>query len=82
MQIHRTKLESSSKTYLEKAKSFSDRDAELLTLRLGGRFTHRAEDKSRNPTEIVALQLAFEDRQLNEWRDRLTKVRERESTLG
>lgn len=82
MRIRRKKLESPAKAYLEKGKSFPKCDAELLALRIGGRFARRAEDRSRSPTEIVALQLAYEDRQLGEWRERLTKVRAQENVQG
>ena len=62
--------------YLERASALSAQEAELLNLRMRGRFARRREDKSRNPMEIRALQLEFEDGQLHEWRLRLANIRE------
>lgn len=76
------KPESPAKTYLEKGQSLSQREAQLLEQRIGGRFARRGADKAKSPTEIVALQLAFEDAQLNEWRERLAKVRARDNERG
>jgi hypothetical protein len=62
--------------YLEKAKTLSAQDAELLNQRMLGIFARRREDRSRNAIEIRALQMAFEDEQLHDWRLRLASIRE------
>jgi len=77
MKSKRKKLEPPSKEYLEKAKALSRMEAEHLFARMRGKFTRRLEDKKYSPVEAVALQLQFEDEQLEEWRKNIAKIRNR-----
>jgi len=80
--VLREKLKPPSEIYFEKAAALSESDAELLNQSVLGRFTRRQEDKARNLTEILALQLEFEDKQLVEWRSRLSEMRQLSKTIG
>ena len=73
----RNKRKSPSEKYLQKAKNLSKRDAERLMSRLRGRYTRRLEDKSLTETEVQALQLEYEDEQLEAWRKRVAEIRSR-----
>ena len=64
-----------TKEYLEKAKSLSKKDAELLLSRMGGKLTRRLEDKRLSAMEVLALQLELEDEQLREWRKKVAEIR-------
>lgn len=68
-----------STVYVEKAKALSKGDAERLEERVMGRFTRRSDDRKKARTDVIALQLEFEDLQLDEWRNRLTKIRQNEN---
>ena len=63
--------------YLERAKSISEREAELLLSRLRGRLGSKLNHKRLNVTEALALQLEYEDEQLNQWRSNIGKVRKK-----
>jgi len=62
--------------YLEKVKQLSADDAERLLSRMGGKLPkHFIKDKV-SQEEALALQLEIEDEQLQEWREKMTKLRE------
>lgn len=67
---------SPSAKYIAKASALSPGETELLGQRMRERFARRREDAKRSVTEILALQLEFEDKQLDEWRSCLTKIRQ------
>lgn len=71
------KVEPPKKEYLQKAKDLSKKDAERLMSRMRRRFIRRLHDDKLSKTEALALQLAYEDEQLAEWRKNLAKVREK-----
>ena len=75
MRTEREKAKPPSQIYIEKAMTLSNSEAELLRKRMRGRFARRREDKLRSTTEILALQLEFEDRQLRGWREGVAKIR-------
>jgi hypothetical protein len=75
MKIKRKKMKPPTKEYLEKAKSLSKKDAELLLSRMGGKLTRRLEDKRLSAMEVLALQLELEDEQLMEWRKKVAEIR-------
>jgi hypothetical protein len=64
MKVKRKKIKPPTKEYLERAKSLSKRDVELLMSRMGGKLTRRLEDKRLSAIEVLALQLELEDDQL------------------
>jgi hypothetical protein len=75
MKIKRKKITSPTKGYLEKAKSLSKKEAELLLSRMGGKLTRRLEDKRLTAIEVLALQLELEDEQLTAWRKTVADMR-------
>jgi hypothetical protein len=75
MKTRRKSLKQPKKEYLEEAKTLSRKDAERLFSRMGGRLNRRLEDKRLSPLEVVALQLEFEDEQLEEWRKKIGEIR-------
>ena len=75
MKIRRNKMKPPTKEYLEKAKSLSKKDAELLLSRMGGKLTRRLEDKRLSAMEVLALQLELEEEQLREWRKKVAEIR-------
>ena len=75
MKIQRKKITPPTKEYLEKAKSLSKNDAELLMSRMGSKLTRRPEDKELSAIEVVALQLELEDEQLTAWRKTVADIR-------
>jgi hypothetical protein len=66
--------------YLEKAKQLNNEEIERLLVRMRGRFARRLEDKRMSAIEAIALQLEYEDEELEEWRERLTEMRKNEET--
>lgn len=75
MKVKRKKIKPPTKEYLERAKSLSKRDVELLMSRMGGKLTRRLEDKRLSAIEVLALQLELEDDQLKEWRKKVAEIR-------
>jgi len=77
MILKRPKHKPPTEEYLEKAKALSRKEAEPLFARMRGRFARRLEDKRFTETEVLALQLEYEDEQLVVWRKNLAKIREK-----
>jgi hypothetical protein len=75
MKVKRKKIKPPTTEYLERAKSLSKRDVELLMSRMGGKLTRRLEDKRLSAIEVLALQLELEDEQLKEWRKKVAEIR-------
>lgn len=42
--------------------------------RMRAKLLHRLEDKKLSDLEVVAIQLEFEDDDLNEWRKRMSEI--------
>ncbi len=68
-------LKTPSERYIEQAKRLSKSDAERILSRLRGKLMRRLEDEKLIPLEAVALQLELEDKQLQEWRERMAELR-------
>jgi hypothetical protein len=75
MKLRHKKIKPPTKEYVERAMALSREDAERLFSRMGGKLTRRLEDKVFSAVEVVALQLALEDEQLEEWRKNIAKIR-------
>ena len=69
------KSKTPSEEYIEKAKTLTQEEAERIMARLRGKLMRRFEDQKIIPLEAVALQLEIEDKQLQEWRERLAEMR-------
>jgi hypothetical protein len=65
-----------SAQYIAKAKALSSGEIELLRQRMQERFARRRTDSRFSMTEVLALQLEYEDKQLDQWRICLTKIRQ------
>ncbi len=81
MRAQRSRQQPPSQTYVEKALTLSKAEAELLQLKVRGRFMRRREDARISRIEALALNLEFEDKLLNEWRARLAQIRETSGAL-
>ena len=66
--------------YLEKAKQLNNEEIERLLVRMRGRFARRLDDKRMSAIDAIALQLEYEDEELEEWRERMTEMRKNEET--
>ena len=71
------KSKTANEEYIEKAKLLTEEEAERLQSRMIDKLHRRLEDKKLNTIEAIAIQLEFEDEQLNEWRERAVEVREK-----
>jgi F0F1-type ATP synthase delta subunit len=63
--------------YLEKAKKLSKEQVERLNSRMRNKLTRRTEDRKLTELEALAIQLALEDEQLEEWREERRKLNEK-----
>jgi hypothetical protein len=62
--------------YLEKVKQLSSDEAERILSRMGGKLPKRFIKEKLTQEEALALQLEIEDEQLQEWREKMDKLRE------
>lgn len=62
--------------YLEKVQQLSPSEAERVLSRMGGKLPKRFIKEKLTQEEALALQLEIEDEQLNEWREKMDKLRE------
>jgi len=60
--------------YLEKAKRLTKDETERLLSRMRTKLTRRLEDNKQSELEVVAIQLEIEDKELNEWRERMAEI--------
>jgi len=60
--------------YLEKAKRLTKDETERLLSRMRTKLTRRLEDNKLSELEVVAIQLEIEDKELNEWRERMAEI--------
>ncbi len=63
--------------YLEKAKGLTKDETERVLSRMRTKLTRRLEDKKLSALEVVAIQLEIEDKELNEWRERMAEIEKR-----
>ncbi len=66
-----------SDEYLEKARLLGKEETERLLSRTRSKLLRRLEDKKITALEILAIQLEIEDKDLNEWRERMTEIRKK-----
>ncbi len=71
------KIKSASQEYLDKAIALTDEEAERLLSRMSGKLPRRLEKDKLSKEEALAFQLELEDDQLNEWRERMVKIRDK-----
>ncbi|MEO6118864.1 MAG: hypothetical protein ABIP37_07315 [Methylotenera sp.] len=63
--------------YLDKAKILSTEEAERIFSRMSGKLPRRLEKDKLSKEEALAFQLELEDDQLDEWREKMAKIREK-----
>ena len=71
------KLSAPKPEYLEQAHALSRDEAERIFARMRGRLSRVVSHERISPLEAVALQLEYEDEQLEEWRANLAKLRKK-----
>lgn len=64
--------------YLEKAKRLSKEQRERVLSRMDGKLPKRFFKQKITEIEAIAQQLMLEDEQLEEWRERMNEIREKE----
>jgi hypothetical protein len=74
------KIKTPSEEYLEKAKHLAEEEVERLHSRMKGKLHRRLEDKKVDTIEALAIQLEMEDEHLQEWRERMSEIREKHKT--
>ncbi len=62
--------------YLERVKQLSGDEAERVLSRMDGKLPKRFIKEKLTQDEAIALQLEIEDEQLQEWREKIAKLRE------
>jgi hypothetical protein len=74
------KIKTPSEEYLQKAKLLTEEEVERLHSRMKGKLHRRLEDKKVDTIEALAIQLETEDEHLQEWRARMSEIREKHKT--
>ena len=71
-------IKTPAEEYVEQAKLLSKEETERLMSRMRAKLLRRLEDKRISDLEVVAIQLEIEDKELNEWREKLAVIRKKE----
>ena len=66
--------------YLEKARLLTKDEAERLQSRMAGKLPRRLEKDKLSREEALAIQLEIEDDQLQEWRNKMHFLKEKENS--
>jgi hypothetical protein len=72
------KIKEASQTYIDMANKLTQEESERLQSRMRGKLTRRVEDKKLNTLEALAIQLELDDEQLQEWREKMSEINEKE----
>lgn len=64
-----------SEEYQEKAKLLNADEAERLLSRMSGKLPKRLDKDKMSKEDALALQLEIEDEHLNEWREKMVKIK-------
>ena len=65
--------------YIAQAKLLTKEEAERLFARMRQRYLRGTKKEKLNPLEAVALQLEYEDEQLQEWRDKMIELKKKKT---
>ena len=63
--------------YLVKVEQLSEEEKERLLSRMSGKLPRRLEKDKLSIEEALAIQLELEDEQLQEWRNRMSQLRQK-----
>jgi hypothetical protein len=69
----------SNPEYLAKVAQLSQEDTERLLSRMSGKLPRRLEKNKLTSEEALAIQLELEDEQLQEWREKMQAMRDKEA---
>lgn len=69
----------SNPEYLAKVAELSEEDTERLLSRMSGKLPRRLERNKLTSEEALAIQLELEDEQLQEWREKMQAIRDKEA---
>ena len=72
------KIKSCKEEFLAKAKLLSKKEAERLMSRMSEKLYRRLKKDNLSSDEILGVQLEIEEDQLQEWREKMSKIREKE----
>jgi hypothetical protein len=61
--------------YLEIAKNLAPEESERVLSRMSGKLPRRFDKDKLSKIEAIAIQLEIEDEQLEEWREKMEKIR-------
>lgn len=64
--------------YIAKAKKLSKEQRERVLSRMGGKLPKHLKNQKLTEEKAIAFQLEMEDEQLQEWRDKMAKIRAKE----
>ena len=64
-----------SEEYKDKAKLLSPEEAERLLSRMSGKLPKRLDKDKLSVENALALQLELEEENLNEWREKMAKIK-------
>ena len=64
-----------SEEYKDKAKLLSPEEAERLLSRMSGKLPKRLDKDKLSLEDALALQLELEEENLNEWREKMAKIK-------
>ena len=64
-----------SEEFIDKAKLLNTEEAERLLSRMRGKLPKRLNNDKLSREDAIALQLELEEEQLNEWREKMAKIR-------
>jgi len=73
------KIRTPNPEYLEKAELLNEEEAERLLSRMGKKLPRLLEKEKLSTIEALAIQLELEDERLNEWRERVAELREKDN---
>jgi len=64
-----------SEEYQDKVKLLKEDEAERLLSRMSGKLPKRLDKDKLSRDDALALQMELEDERLNEWRERMDKIK-------
>jgi len=66
--------------YQDKVKLLTEEDAERVLSRMSGKLPRRLDKDKLSREDALALQLELEDEQLQEWREKMAKINDKQKS--
>lgn len=73
------KIKTADDDYIAIANGLSEPEAERVLSRMSGKLPRRLQKEKLTAIEAIAIQLELEDEQLKEWRERMHKIKEKDT---